>query len=187
MRPAAKPAAAPVAAAARHQHTAAIHVLRSRLGLSEDDYRHVLRELTGKASCSEMSVPERAKVREHLQRQAQRLGVAGKPGRPGRAQPLTPEQFAHAKREARPKERKVWAMWHALHRAGHVEHADQATLDAWVARTVHVSALRFATDAQLHTLIEALKQWLDRPAIRNETAAEAAARRRSADHAATQR
>ena len=144
------------------QHTAAIHVLRARLGLSEGDYRHVLSELTGKSSCSEMTDAQRAKVRDHLQRQAVRLGVAGKPGRPGRAQPMTPEAFAKAKAETPPKQRKVLALWGALKRARMIEHGDPAALDAWVYRVTQVSALRFCKDHQLDTCIEALKKWLDR-------------------------
>ena len=35
-------------------------------------------------------------------------------------------------------------------------------LNAWVQRTVHVSALAFANAAQLDTLIEALKAWQQR-------------------------
>lgn len=146
------------------QHISAIHVLRAQLGLSEDAYRDVLQQLTGKRSSAAMSVPERAKVREHLQRQALRLGVArpAPPARAGRAAPLSPEAFARAKQQASPRERKVWALWHALHQAGLVQHADRAALDAWVGRTVQVSSLRFCNGAQLDTCIEALKEWLAR-------------------------
>lgn len=152
------------------QHVAAIHVLKAQLHLGEDAYRDVLQSITGQRSCTTMSVAQRAKVRDHLQRQAQRLGVA-KPapsaanattatGRRGAA--MTPEQFAQAKAQASPRQRKVWALWHALGRAGLVAQPDAAALDAWVLRTVHVSALRFCTDAQLDTCIEALKVWAKR-------------------------
>ena len=56
---------------------------------------------------------------------------------------------------------------HASFARGAVVHAadllpvpmSRAALDAWVERTVHVSALRFCTAAQLDTWIEALKAW----------------------------
>ena len=70
--------------------------------------------------------------------------------------------FAVSKASASPKERKVWALWNQLHRDGIVRDRSAIALNAWVERTVHVSALRFATGPQLDTLIEALKSWQDR-------------------------
>ena len=140
-------------------HTAAIHVLKSKLALSNDDYRVLLFSLTGKTSSKGMSAVEQAKVRDHMQHLAERMGML-----PGltRGQQLTREEFAKAKAAASPKERKVWALWHQLHRDGLVENSSRAALDAWVQRQVGVAALRFATGPQLDTLIEALKGWESR-------------------------
>lgn len=140
-------------------HTAAIHVLKSKLQLSDDDYRALLKNLTQKTSSKDLTDKERQAVRDHMQNLAERSGVA-KPLRrraPGRT-------FAHAKAAASPRERKVWALWHQLHRDGLVHDNSAAALNAWVARTVHVSALTFANGAQLDTLIEALKAWQSRGA-----------------------
>ncbi|MBF5006369.1 regulatory protein GemA [Diaphorobacter caeni] len=136
-------------------HIAAIHALKSKLQLSTDDYRALLLNLTGKSSSTDMSQGERTKVRDHMQGLAERLGVA----RPARRGAMTGPQFAKSKTEASPRERKVWALWHQLHRDGLVDNPSKAALDAWVTRTVHVSALRFCTPAQLDTCIEALKAW----------------------------
>ena len=141
-------------------HTAAIRVLKSKLQLTDDDYRALLRSLTQKTSTKDMSDRERQQVRDHMQRLAERLGVA----KPSRARPLTAKAFAAKKAEASPKERKVWAMWHQLHRDGKLREASAQALNAWVQRTVGVSALLWCNDAQLVTLIEALKGWQDRPA-----------------------
>lgn len=154
-------------------HLSAIHVLKAQLRLSDDEYRDLLQALTGKRSSAAMSVAERAKVRDHLQRQVARVAGASAPDarRPGA------EAFAKAKAEASPRERKVWALWHQLHRDGLVTHTDRAALDAWVARTVQVSALRFCTSKQLDTCIEALKAWHNRaPAHGQAPAAQRAAR-----------
>ena len=135
-------------------HTAAIHVLKSKLQLSDDDYRALLKNLTQETSTKNMTDKERQAVRDHMQNLAERSGVA-KPLRrrtPGRT-------FAQAKAEASPRERKVWSLWHQLHRDGLVHDTSPAALNAWVQRTVHVTALAFATSAQLDTLIEALKRW----------------------------
>ncbi len=138
-------------------HIAAIHVLKSRLQLSDDDYRALLLSLTQKTSTKDMTDKERQAVRDHLQNLGERMGVV-KPGR-RRAPART---FAQAKAEASPRERKVWALWHQLHRDGLVHDTSPAALNAWVQRTVHVSALAFANAAQLDTLIEALKAWQQR-------------------------
>jgi len=140
-------------------HIAAIHTLKAKIGLVDDDYRALLVTLTGKASSRDMSQAERRAVREHLARLAEKMGVA----QPTRRRPLTDAAFAQAKQQASPMERKVWALWHQLHRDGKVANPSRAALDAWVARQVHVSSLRFCNAAQLATLIEALKDWHKRP------------------------
>ena len=138
-------------------HIAAIHVLKSKLQLSDDDYRALIKGLTLKTSSKDMTDKERQAVRDHLQGLAERMGVAKPARRRGPAR-----TFAQAKAAASPRERKVWALWHQLHRDGLVNDTSAAALNAWVQRTVHVSALAFANAAQLDTLIEALKAWQQR-------------------------
>ena len=142
-------------------HTAAIHVLKGKLQLQDDDYRALLVQLTGKASSKGMTATEQAQVRDHMQRLAQRLGVAQPTTR---RRPLTREQFDQVKKAASPRERKVWALRNQLHRDGVVHNPSRAALNGWVEKMVHVSALGFANSAQLDTLIEALKEWQKRGA-----------------------
>ena len=136
-------------------HTAAIHVLKSKLQLTDDDYRALLRSLTQKTSTKDMSDRERQQVRDHMQALAERMGVA----KPMQRRATT---FAQRKAAASTRERKVWALWNQLGRDGVVHDTSPAALNAWVQRTVHVSALAFANAAQLDTLIEALKAWQQR-------------------------
>ena len=136
-------------------HIAAIHVLKSKLQMSDSDYRVLITGLTQKASTKDMSDRERQQVRDHMQSLAERMGVA----KPMQRRATT---FAQRKAAASPRERKVWALWHQLHRDGLVHDTSPAALNAWVQRTVHVSALAFANAAQLDTLIEALKSWQQR-------------------------
>ena len=138
-------------------HIAAIHVLKSKLQLTDDDYRALLRNLTQKTSSKDLTDKERQAVRDHMQQLAERAGVV-KPLR----RRATGRTFAQAKAAASPRERKVWALWHQLHRDGLVHDTSAAALNAWVQRTVHVAALAFATGPQLDTLIEALKSWQQR-------------------------
>ena len=140
-------------------HTAAIHVLKSKLRMTDDDYRALLQTLTGKSSSKDMTEAEQRAVRDHMQALGERMGVVQ-----GTTQrrPLSRTQFDRLKKETRPKERKVWALWNQLHRDGKIANASAAALNAWVLRQVDVSALRFATDPQLDTLIEGLKAWEER-------------------------
>jgi len=138
-------------------HTAAIHVLKSKLRLSDDDYRALIKGLTLKSSSKDMTDKERQAVRDHMQNLAERMGVAKPLRRRGGGR-----TFAQAKAAASPRERKVWALWNQLARDGVVHDPSAAALNAWVQRTVHVSALAFATAPQLDILIEALKAWLQR-------------------------
>ncbi len=142
-------------AAPTTNHTAAIHVLKSKLQLSDDDYQALLIHLTGKASSKDMTAAQRSTVRNHMQRLAERVGAV----QPTAQRPYAPAKFDQLKANASPKERKVWALWHQLGRDGVVHNTSAAALNAWVERTVHVSALRFANDAQLDALIEGLKAW----------------------------
>ena len=135
-------------------HIAAIHVLKGQLKLTDDDYRALLTSLTGRASSKDMPAAQQQQVREHMQRLAERMGVA----RPR----ASAAAFAARQQAASPRERKVWALWNQLARDGVVHNPSATALNAWVERTVHVSALRFANDAQLDTLIEALKAWQQR-------------------------
>ena len=140
-------------------HIKAIHVLKGKLRLSDDAYRALLIQLTGHSSSKAMTQPQRRTVREHLQRLAAHMGIE-QPAT--RQRPLPDAQFAQAKAAASPRERKVWALWHQLHRDGLVDNPSAAALNAWVKRQVGVDALRFCTGPQLDTLIEALKAWGDR-------------------------
>ena len=139
-------------------HIGAIHVLKAKLRLSDDDYRALLKGLTLKTSSKDMSPAEQQKVRDHMQGLAERAGVV----QPTRRRPMPASRFAKSKADATPKERKVWALWHQLGRDGVVRDTSPQALNKWVERQVGVSALVFANGAQLDTLIEALKAWQQR-------------------------
>ena len=141
-------------------HIGAIHVLKAKLRLSDDDYRALLKGLTLKTSSKDMSPAEQQKVRDHMQALAERAGVV----QPTRRRPMPAARFAKSKADATPKERKVWALWHQLGRDGVVRDTSPQALNKWVERQIGVSALVFANGAQLDTLIEALKAWQQRGA-----------------------
>ena len=139
-------------------HIGAIHVLKAKLRLSDDDYRALLKGLTLKTSSKDMSPAEQQKVRDHMQGLAERAGVV----QPTRRRPMPAARFAKSKADATPKERKVWALWHQLGRDGVVRDTSPQALNKWIERQIGVSALVFANGSQLDTLIEALKAWQQR-------------------------
>lgn len=134
-------------------HIAAIHVLKGKLGQSDDDYRVLLRQLTGHTSSKDCTAAQLVTVRKHMQRLAERSGAVD---------PARRAAFLASYKNASPRERKIWALWKELGRAGLVQHADAHALNAWVKRQAGVEALRFCTPPQLDTLIEALKAWKER-------------------------
>lgn len=162
MNTARTPAHKPIAQHAA-QHIAAIHVLKAKLQLTDEDYRALLVGLTGKASTKDMSNLQRAKVRDHMQQLAERMGI-----KPGQRTGAAGADWRALRAAATPSERKVWALWNALHREGHIQYASGKALNAWVKRMVGVDALAFCTGAQLDTLIEALKKWDSRGGSRAE-------------------
>ena len=129
-------------------HIAAIHTLKAKLALSEDDYRALLVNLTGKNSSKALGVQEQARVRDHMQALGERLGVLV---------PTRRRSFAQTRAAASPRERKVWALWNQLHRDGVIQNHSAPALNAWVKRQVGVDALRFCNTAQLDSCIEGLK------------------------------
>lgn len=135
------------------KHTTAIHVLKSKLRMTDDDYRALLHTLTGVHSTTLMTDAQRSKVRDHMQRLDARMNPAKA------STTATGTHWRQRYASASPEERKVWAMWNALKRAGAIDDNSERSLNAWVQRTVHVDALRFCTTPQLTTLIEALKEW----------------------------
>lgn len=139
-------------------HLAAIHVLKSKLQMSDDDYRALLVQMTGQNSSKLLNDRQRQTLRDHMQGLADRMGVT----KPSRSRPLTAKRFAEKKAQATPKERKVWALWNQLYRDGKVRDNSAQALGAWVQRTVHVSSLAWCSEGQLNTLIEALKEWQER-------------------------
>ena len=148
-------------------HIAAIHTLKSKLGLSDDDYRALLCNITGKRSSKALSAAELLRVRNHMQalgehmsRLAEKLLLT-----PTRQRPRSEAAFAAARAAASPRERKVWALWHQLHRDGVVRDASARSLRGFVERqTGGVSDLRSCNAVQLDAVIEALKDWQRRGA-----------------------
>jgi len=142
---------APLTAARAGQHAALVrqlHVAKSWLKLDDDTYRAAIAARSaGKTSSKACTVAELLAIVEHFH-------AAGFPRPDGgsKRRPLSAPQ------------RKMWSLWQQLADTGRVRDRTMKGLIAWIkAQTAnHVEALAFLTPAQERTLIESLKQWVDR-------------------------
>ena len=147
-------------------HIATIHVLKAQCKLSDEDYRALLVQLTGKDSCKAMHATQLAQVRTHLDNLAVRLGVAtAKPAFV--PNPKFTRQRAAGKRSDSDAQDERWAkartLWAQLAAAGKVQADTDAALLAYVKRQTQLEAWRFLNGYQINMVVESLKRWLARP------------------------
>ncbi len=144
----------------RKRELALIHMAKKffadRDGMSQDDYRAVLLQVTGKSSSADLDAAGRERLLKHFK--VKGFIVKAKPGT-GRSTSI---------RE--PQVKKLLAMWYALAERGAVAQPAHAlacsrAVEKWAKEQLAgtqlgpLDALRFATGAQLHKLIEQMKQW----------------------------
>lgn len=61
-----------------------------------------------------------------------------------------------------PQGRKIWALWHALNRAGALKDGSNAACRAFITRMTGAADVRFLDRAAANKVIEALKAWQER-------------------------
>ena len=139
-------------------HIAAIHTIKSQLAkqgvMTEDDYRALLLELTGKSSSKDLSPLALGKVRAHFDKLAEQYGVPHNKG--------IGKGFATAKAQASPLERKAWALWGQLKRDRRISDGSAAAFRAFVFAQTGKSDIRFCDRSETRSLVERMKQWQQR-------------------------
>ncbi|WP_025121767.1 MULTISPECIES: gp16 family protein [unclassified Serratia (in: enterobacteria)] len=125
-----------------------IHIARNKLEVSDDAYRVMLQNLTGKDSCSKMDDRQLANVLAHLRGRGFKIS--------GKSREVPMADF--------PMGRKIWVLWQDLAKAGLVRDKSQKALDAWLLRETGVAQLVWLQKEpdKAHQAIEKLKQWLSR-------------------------
>ena len=125
----------------RKRDLAQIHIAKSQLGMSDDDYRAMLMSRFNVSSASKLDWLGRKSLIDHFKK----LGfkVVAKNGT------RTLDQSHDS--------RKVRALWLMLHALGQVRDPSEAALAAYVKRMSKVDALRWSRDT--YALIESLKSW----------------------------
>lgn len=128
---------------------ALIHVAKKELALEEDDYRALLKRVTGLDSLRAMSDRQKAAVLDELKR----LGFRVRTDRGGRRVPAA----------VKPHARLIHALWRSCHELGEIEHGGREALRAFCKRFVAHGVTEVAVDPDLlsyeqaQPIIEALK------------------------------
>lgn len=140
-----------------------IHVGKNQLAMGDDEYRFMLRSITGKNSCKDMTLGELISVEQHLKK----LGF--KPVRKlagsKRASPVSRDKVSNTMVD------KLRALWIDMAREGLINDGSENALESWVQRmsarlnqgrgVQKVDWLNQRPDI-CQKLVESLKQWRKR-------------------------
>lgn len=130
----------------RRAMIAKVHIAKSQLGLTDDDYRAVLFRVSGHSSASQMSNAQLQDVIADFERR----------GFTARAKGGKPRPADH------PMARKARAMWISLHHLGVVANPSEHALEAFATRQLGCDRLQWANQGQGFKLVEALKAMAER-------------------------
>ena len=136
--------------AQRKKDLAKIHVAKTVLGLSDEDYRAMLQAVAGVTSARDLDAVGIAKVQQHLRRSGFVARPAGGAG-PG-----------HLRVVETPLVKKVRALW--LHAAsiGAVRNRSEAALVDFANNITKAKTLTGARAYDLHKVVEAIKAMIAR-------------------------
>lgn len=131
-----------------------IHIAKSQLQLEDDLYRANLKELTGKSSCSDMTIPDLVKVLEHMKKSG------FKPISSKGNSPKTRSNKEHTMLD------KLRQLWIQMHYQGFINDGSDKALQTWTTnqskrlnKGVAVEKLEWLKGNMLYSLIEQLKKW----------------------------
>jgi len=130
---------------ARQRLIRLIHVARRELAMDEDTYRALLVQCTGQDTSARLSVAELDTVLAHMKRRGFKVRHTTRTSKRALAQS--------------PQDKKIRALWLALHQQGAVRDPSEAALAAYVKRIAHVDALQWLNIEQASQIIETLKRW----------------------------
>lgn len=131
---------------ARNSQLAQIHIAKKNLGLDDETYRDMLFTIARVRSSSELDHAGRAKVLDHLKK----CGWKPKTS-PMKSRPTDDPQINMCR-----------ALWLELHAVGKVHNPEEAALQRYAQRQTKIARLEWLNSKQMNTVIESLKQWLNR-------------------------
>lgn len=122
-----------------------VKIAQKELGITDDDYRQILFDVTGQVSASKCDERQLVAVVERFVSRGWKPKVAaGKPAKPRPAD--------------HPMAKKARAMWISLYQLGAIDNGAEPALEAFARRQLGVDRLQWADQAMGYKLIEALKE-----------------------------
>lgn len=128
-----------------------IHVAKNQLAMPDDGYRALLQRITGKESCSKMTVDELRRVLAEMKTK----GFIVKSKNKRRMSPPSSGTGLD----------KIRAIWITMHKQGFVRDGSEAALDAYVKRMTSkingtgVDSVAWLNETMAFTVLESLKRW----------------------------
>ena len=136
---------------ASKKNLAKIHIAKKELGLTDEIYRDILRNLTGQDSA--------ARINDNQADKVLRLFIS-KGWKPKYQQELPGITIPKD-----PQSKKIQAMWITLHKAGVVKNGSDLALLSFVKRVAQCDRLEWCRDIDKSNIIETLKAWAKREGV----------------------
>jgi len=124
-----------------------VHMAAKQLGLDTDDYRAIVRRVTGCNSAGDCSPAQL----HRLIAEFERLGYKGKA-----------KSSRDANKASHPIARKARALWIGLHALGAIDDVSEKALERFAKRQLKIDRLHWADQSRAFPLIEALKARAER-------------------------
>lgn len=124
---------------------AKVHIAKAQLNLDDEQYRDVLRRVTGKDSAAQCRYSQLV----DLINEFKALGWK------------TPKKKAF-RRTPFDGIKKIYALWSELQALGAVQSTDKTALDAFCKKYTGIDSVQWLLPAQQQKIIEILKQWIKR-------------------------
>ncbi len=124
---------------------AKIHIAKAQLNLDNDQYRDIVRRVTGKDSAAQCRYSQLV----DLINEFKSLG-------------WKTEKKKAFRRAPSDGIKKIYALWGKLQALGAVQSTDKTALDAFVKKYTGIDSVQWLQPAQQQKIIEILKQWIKR-------------------------
>ncbi len=149
----------------RQNLLAKIHIGKKQLGMFDDEYRELLRGLTGKESAKELEAGELKRVVEAMYGMGFRVSNGQKAGGRGqKGKKLSPQTREKPKAEKTQVD-KIRALWIEGYQVGVVRNRYESGLNGFVKRMFKVERVEWLSVEQAQKCIEAIKAMVERGKI----------------------
>jgi len=145
-----------------------VHVAKRDLALDDDTYRAMLMAVTGEASSADLSVPQLQRVLDHMKKSGFKVRHKSPKDRPRDSAHPPGGLSRRIAQDAQSK--KIRALWLSLYDMGAVRDCSEAALGAYVKRITRCDALQWLDSDRASLVIETLKKWQARVALRDARA-----------------